>query len=56
MGRRNRWRIGKAHDGLGRRPVSGQLGFRRDGWLHQPIEIEEKPHVRGKDGPIAAAR
>ena len=51
MGRRNRRRIGRAHDGLGRRPVAGQLGFRRDSWLHQPIEIEEKAYVPGQDEP-----
>jgi putative tryptophan/tyrosine transport system substrate-binding protein len=49
LGRRNRRRIGRAHDGLGRWLVSGQLGFRRDGWLHQPIEIEEKAYVPGED-------
>ena len=47
MGRRNRRRIDRAHDGLGRRPVSGQLGFRRGGWLHQPIKIEERQEFGG---------
>jgi hypothetical protein len=34
--------MGICHDCLGRRPIVGEAGIRRNARLHQPIETEEK--------------